>query len=129
MFCAVAAILAPPSGATAAMILDAAQGAPFGESDPADGEAVPSWDNLVPGAADASQLDPALQPEIRIASGLVMVEFTGQEHLTVDAGADDLFEVIVVDVPASLAGQRVIVTRDTTAGTTKPAYSFALDTV
>lgn len=115
---------------TAALICSSRGSLTVADGVPSDGDTLSAWDNEVPGEPDLQQADPALQPVLRsgIAAGLLAVEFSAQRHLAMPAGDADRFIVLIVNVPASLAGERVLLSRDTTqAGTTKPAYALGLD--
>lgn len=137
MLPAIAAALHVPAtavapGGTANLVISTAQGLTVADGAPSEGDAVSAWDNQVPGAPDLSQADNALRPIVResIAAGLQMAEFSGARYMAAAASSDDVFFVLVADFPASLAGVRVLVTRDTTqGGTTKPAYAIMLDAV
>ncbi len=128
MLPAASAVCAAGSGVEANLNLrvDSRQGLDIAGGIPVDGDALSGWDNRAPGEPDLSATDPTLQPTVRIVSGLTMIEFAGLRHLAGSAGTADVFSVIVVDVPASLTGERVLVTRDTSATTTKPAYSLSI---
>lgn len=124
-----AVIVASASGGGLNFRLDCRSGYIVSDGTPSAGDLLQAWTNLVPGGAPASQTDSALQPTLRssIAAGLLAPEFTAQKHMGMTAADADVFIVAILDLPSTLSGgERVLLARDTSATTTKPAYSLAV---
>lgn len=130
MMPAAAAVVAVSGMSGINMIVDSRASLTVDDGVPSDGDALMAWINLVPGKADLQQGDPALRPLLRsgVAAGILTVEFSGQKHLACVTADADLFDILVVNVPDALSGERVFLSRDTPqSGTTKPAYSVGLN--
>jgi hypothetical protein len=96
---------------------------------PADGLALRRMTDMTGQGRHATQTTEASQPELDgdTADGALMVEFSGDNHLTAALGSGATRTlIVVVDVPATVTTPRPILSRDTTETTTKAALELAV---